>query len=396
MANIMAVNAGSSSLKYQLINTESGDVLCSGLIERIGLPDSIFTIEVNGEKFKEFLDIEDHTKAVNLVLDALTKYNVIESLDMIDGVGHRVVHGGEKFAKSTKITEEVEKAIEELSDLAPLHNPANLVGYRAFKAALPGVEHVAVFDTAFHQTMEDDIYTYAIPHEYYEEFGVRKYGFHGTSHMFVSERAIELLGNPKHSKIITCHLGNGASLTAVKDGKSVNTSMGMTPLAGVMMGTRSGDVDPAIITFLMEKTGKSAYEVIDVLNKKSGMLGVSKISSDARDIEDGYNEGNDLARLTVEIYVNRIVDTIGSYYMQLGGCDAIVFTAGLGENGIMFREKIIDKITEATGIKIDKERNNVRGKEALISTDDSKAKIFLIPTNEELMIAKDTEKILGL
>lgn len=396
MAKIMSVNAGSSSLKYQLIEMPAAEVLCTGLIERIGLEDSIFGIEVNGEKFKDTLDIKDHAIAVNLVLEALTKYNVVASLSEIDGVGHRIVHGGEKFAKSIIITDEVEQTVRELSDLAPLHNPANLVGYNAFKEALGDVKHVAVFDTAFHQTMSKEIFTYAIPYEYYEKFGVRKYGFHGTSHLFVSQRAIELLDNPVESKIITCHLGNGASLAAVKNGKVINTSMGLTPLAGVMMGTRSGDIDPAIVTFLMDKTGMSAHEVMDVLNKKSGMLGLSQISSDARDIEDGYNRKDPLALLTVEVYVNRIIETIGSYYVQLGGLDAIVFTAGLGENGIMFRKLIIDKLTAALGVKIDPERNNVRGKEALVSTDDSSAKVFLIPTDEELVIAQDTTRLLGL
>ena len=394
MSKIMAVNAGSSSLKYQLIEMPAAEVLCNGIIERIGLNDSIHTIEVNGEKNKDVLDIEDHTKAVQLVLEALTKFNVISSLSEIDGVGHRFVHGGEKFVSSVKIDEEVEKTVDELSDLAPLHNPANLVGYRAFRDALD-VEHVAVFDTAFHQTMEKDTFIYPIPYEYYTDFGVRKYGFHGTSHLFVSRRAIDLLGNPSQSKVITCHLGNGAPLAAVKDGKCINTSMGLTPLAGVMMGTRSGDIDPAIVTFLMDKTGKSAHEVMDILNKKSGMLGVSQISSDARDIEDGCKEGNELAILAVDVYVNRIMDTIGSYFVKLGGADAIIFTAGLGENGIMFREKICEKL-EALGVKLDKERNNVRGKETLISADDSKVKVYVIPTNEELVIAQDTAKLLGL
>lgn len=396
MSKIMAVNAGSSSLKYQLLEMPSATELCSGIIERIGLNDSLFTLEVNGEKHKDVLDIEDHTKAVNLVLEALTKYNVVSSLSEIDGVGHRMVHGGERFCESVVINDEVEKTIDDLSELAPLHNPANLVGYRAFRDALPGVEHVAVFDTAFHQTMKKDVFTYAIPYEYYKDYGIRKYGFHGTSHLYVSKRANELLGNPQNSKVITCHLGNGASLAAVKNGESINTSMGLTPLAGVMMGTRSGDIDPAIITFLMDKTGMSAYEVTDVLNKKSGMLGLSQISSDARDIEDGYNENNELAILTVDVYVNRIVETIGSYFVQLGGLDALVFTAGLGENGVMFRELIVNKLTEALGVKIDTERNNVRGKETLISTDDSSAKVFLIPTNEELVIAQDTAKLLNL
>ena len=396
MSKIMAVNAGSSSLKYQLIDMQNEDVLCSGIVERIGLSDSPFTLEIGDEKIKEVLDIEDHTKAVNLVLEALTKYNVVKDLNEINGVGHRMVHGGEKFVESVIMSDVVEQTIVDLSDLAPLHNPANLVGYRAFKAALPGVGHVAVFDTAFHQTMSKDTFVYPIPYEYYTDYGVRKYGFHGTSHLYVSKRAIELLNSPKSSKIITCHLGNGASLAAVKDGKSIDTSMGLTPLAGVMMGTRSGDIDPAIITFIMEKTGMSAAEFVDILNKKSGMLGLSQFSSDARDIEERYNAGDELATLTINVYVNRIVDTIGSYIAKLGGVDAIVFTAGLGENGIMFREKVVNKLTEAFGIKIDQGRNNVRGKETLISSDDSSAKVFLIPTNEELVIAQDTVKLLDL
>lgn len=395
MSKIMAVNAGSSSLKYQLIEMPNENVLCSGIVERIGLNDSIFSINVLGQKTKDVLDIKDHSVAVALVLEALTKYNVVSSLDEIDGVGHRVVHGGELFNKSVVFNDEVEKAIDELSTLAPLHNPANLIGYRAFKSSLPKAGHVAVFDTAFHQTMEKDTYLYPLPYEYYTDFGVRKYGFHGTSHLFVSQRAIELLGNPKESKVITCHLGNGASLAAVKNGKSINTSMGLTPLAGVMMGTRSGDIDPAIITYIMEKTGQTAYEVTDVLNKKSGMLGLSQISSDARDIEDGIEEKNELALLTLDVYANRIAATIGSYYVQLGGCDAIVFTAGLGENGGVFRSAVINKLG-ALGIKIDEERNDVRGKETLISTDDSTAKVYLIPTDEELVIARDTKELLGL
>lgn len=396
MSKIMSVNAGSSSLKYQLIEMPAETVLCSGIIDRIGFEDAVFSIEIDGTKHKDTLSIKDHAVAVKLLVEALTKYNVVSNLNEIDGVGHRVVHGGELFTDSVVFTDEVEAKIEELSSLAPLHNPANLIGYRAFKEALPGVGHVAVFDTAFHQTMEKDTFIYPLPYEYYEKFGIRRYGFHGTSHLFVSHRAIELLGNPKHSKIITCHLGNGASLSAVKDGKSINTSMGLTPLAGVMMGTRSGDIDPAIISFLMDKTGQTCQEVTDVLNKKSGMLGVSQLSSDARDIEDGLARNDELAVLAVDVYVNRIVQTIGSYFVQLGGVDAIVFTAGVGENGGIFRKKIIDKLTEAIGAKIDDERNDVRGKERLISADDSKVKVFLIPTNEELVIAQDTAKLLNL
>lgn len=396
MSKIIAVNAGSSSLKYQLLEMPSEKLLCSGIIERIGFDDAIFTIEAAGEKHQDVLVIKDHSKAVELVLEALTKYKVVSSLSEINAVGHRMVHGGEKFAQSVVINTEVERAVEDLSDLAPLHNPANLIGYRAFRDALPGVGHVAVFDTAFHQTMDKATYIYPIPYEYYEEYGVRKYGFHGTSHLFVSNRAIDMLGNPEESKIITCHLGNGASLAAIQNGKSINTSMGLTPLAGVMMGTRSGDIDPAITTFLMDKTGKTAYEVIDILNKKSGMLGVSKISSDARDIEKGINENDELAILALDIYANRIAETIGSYVVKLGGVDAIVFTAGLGENGIIFREAIVQRLTSALGIKLDANKNNNRGKEMEIQADDSTTKVFLIPTNEELVIARDTVRLLEL
>lgn len=395
MSTIISVNAGSSSLKFQLLVMPEETVICSGIVERIGFEDAIFKIEGGDVKEKLVTSIPNHSVAVQLLLEALTKYNFVSSLDEINAVGHRIVHGGENFNDSAVMTEEVVKTIEDLSSLAPLHNPANLVGYNAFKAALPHAGHVAVFDTAFHQTMAKDTYMYPIPYEYYTEFGVRKYGFHGTSHKFVSEKAIELLGNPATSRIITCHLGNGASLAAVKDGKSINTSMGFTPLAGVMMGTRSGDIDPAIITFLMDKTGKTAHEVLDILNKKSGMLGISQLSSDARDIEDGLAAGHELATLAVDVYVNRIVQTIGAYYVQLGGLDAMVFTAGLGENAGLFRKMICDKLG-ALGIKIDDEVNNVRGKLTLISTEDSAAKVWLIPTNEELVIAQDTVRLLGL
>ncbi len=393
MAKIFAVNAGSSSLKFQLLEMPSEDVITEGVVERIGLEDGIFTLKFNGEKNKEVTDIPNHGVAVSMLLDKLVKMNIVSSLDEIDGCGHRMVHGGEAFTDSVVITDEVVKAIEDVSDLAPLHNPANLTGYKAFKEALPNIPHVGVFDTAFHQTMPKTSYIYPIPYEYYEKYGIRRYGFHGTSHKFVSARAIELLGNPETSKVITCHLGNGASLSAVKDGKSINTSMGLTPLAGIMMGTRSGDIDPAIITFLKEKENMTAQEVTTVLNKKSGMLGISGISSDSRDVEDAAKEGNERAIFTEALYAQRIADVIGSYYMQLGGCDAIVFTAGLGENNAALRKNVIDLVSEATGAKIDDERNNVRGKETVVSTDDSTIKVLLIPTNEELVIARDVVKL---
>lgn len=398
MSKIMAVNAGSSSLKFQLFEMPSEEVLTSGVVERIGFKDGIFTIKVNGEKVTTTQAIIDHKVAVELVLEALVKHNIVSSLDEIKGVGHRVVHGGEKYASSVEITHDVENAVIELSELAPLHNPANMVGYRAFKKALPGARHVAVFDTAFHQTMTDDIYLYPLPYEYYQEYKIRRYGFHGTSHFFVSNRVAQLMGkDPKDVNIITCHLGNGASLSAVQGGKSVNTSMGFTPLAGIMMGTRSGDIDPAIITFLMRKTHKTAEEVIDVLNKKSGMLGVSGLSSDARDIDTAIQEGNDRAVLTRKLYANRVAQTIGSYFVQLGHVDGIVFTGGLGENDVAVRASILELIEEAMQIKLDYELNSkVRGKEVCLSKADSKVQVWVVPTNEELVIAQDTVNILGL
>ncbi len=398
MSKIMAVNAGSSSLKFQLFEMPSEEVLTSGVVERIGFKDGIFTIKVNGEKVTSTQAIIDHKVAVELVLEALIKFNVVSSLDEIKGVGHRVVHGGEKYASSVEITHEVESAVIELSELAPLHNPANMVGYRAFKKALPGARHVAVFDTAFHQTMTDDIYLYPLPYEYYQEYKIRRYGFHGTSHFFVSNRVANLMGKDvKDVNVITCHLGNGASLSAVKGGKSVNTSMGFTPLAGIMMGTRSGDIDPAIITYLMRKNHKTAEEIIDVLNKKSGMLGVSGLSSDARDIDTAIKEGNSRALLTRKLYANRVAQTIGSYFVQLGHVDAIVFTGGLGENDVAVRASILELVEEAMQIKLDYELNNsVRGKEVCLSKSDSKVQVWVVPTNEELVIAQDTVTILGL
>lgn len=398
MSKIMAVNAGSSSLKFQLFEMPSEEVLVSGIVERIGFKDGIFTVKVNGEKFTSTQAIIDHKVAVELVLESLIKYNVVSNLDEIKGVGHRVVHGGERYAKSIEINHEVESAVIELSELAPLHNPANMVGYRAFKKSLPGARHVAVFDTAFHQTMTDDIYLYPLPYEYYQDYKIRRYGFHGTSHFFVSSRVAALMNKDVESiNVITCHLGNGASLSAVEGGKSVNTSMGFTPLAGIMMGTRSGDIDPAIITYLMRKNHKTAEEIIDVLNKKSGMLGVSGISSDARDIESAILEGNQRAILTRKLYANRVAQTIGSYFVQLGHVDAIVFTGGLGENDAAVRESILKQIEEALQIKLDYDLNlKVRGKEICLSTSGSKVQVWVVPTNEELVIAQDTVSILGV
>ena len=398
MTKIISVNAGSSSLKFQLFVMPEETVLTSGIIERIGLSDGVFTIKFNGEKVTFTQSIPDHKVAVALVLEALIKHKIVDSLEDIKGVGHRVVHGGEVYAASVELDADVEKAVEALAELAPLHNPANLVGFRAFKKELPNARHVAVFDTAFHQTMEDDIYLYPIPYEYYERYKIRRYGFHGTSHYYVSQRVAQLMNkDAKDINVITCHLGNGASIAAVKGGLSVNTSMGFTPLAGIMMGTRSGDIDPAIITFLMGKLNKSAEAIIDILNKKSGMLGVSGISSDARDIENGIPAGNPRAILTRNLYANRVAQTIGSYFVQLGHVDAMVFTGGLGENDVKVREAIIDRVSEAMGINLNRELNlKTRGKEVCLSDDKSKTSVWIVPTNEELVIAQDTLRILGL
>ncbi len=397
MSKIISVNAGSSSLKFQLFEMPQETVLCSGIFERISLTDGIFSIKVNGKKETINQDFPDHKIAVDLLLKYLVERNIVASLDEITGVGHRVVHGGEKYSTSVIIDADVEATIEELADLAPLHNPANLVGYRAFKKELPHATHVAVFDTAFHQTMAPDIYLYPIPKEFYNKYKVRRYGFHGTSHYYVSLRVAELMGvNVNTLNIITCHLGNGASLAAVSQGKSVNTSMGFTPLAGIMMGTRSGDIDPAILTFIMDKTGKSAVEVVDILNKKSGMLGVSEISSDARDIERLVEEGDLSARLTRDIYANRIAHTIGSYFIQMGGVDAIVFTGGVGENDYGVRYDVVSRIAKALHVELDIELNRVtRSKETLLSKPNSKVQVWLVPTNEELVIAQDTLKLIS-
>ncbi len=394
MSKILAVNAGSSSLKFQLLEMPEAQVIADGIVERIGLNDGVFTIKYNGNKDKVVLDIPNHSGAAQLVLDALIEKNIVASLDEIVGAGHRVVHGGEYFSESVLITEDAVAKVEELSDLAPLHNPANLIGYRAFKTALPDATHIFAFDTAFHQTMEPEVFIYGLPYEYYTDLSVRRYGMHGISHEFVAKRAIELLDNKENSKVITLHLGNGASITAVKDGKCINTSMGMTPLAGVMMGTRTGDIDPAIITYLMRKLDKTAEEIVDIYNKKSGMLGVSGISSDARDIENAIAEGNERAILTRAIYAQRILQVVGGYVLQLGGVDALVFTAGLGENDDGVRGAVLDLLAEGLKLNYDKELNSaIHGKEATLSTDASEVKVFVIPTNEELVIASDAFRI---
>ena len=397
MTKIISVNAGSSSLKFQLFEMPEETVLTSGIVEKIGFEDAIFTIKVNGEKVKKVLPIPDHTKAVSLLLESLVEYKIVESLDEIKGAGHRAVHGGEIFKESVPVTDEVVEQFSSLNELAPLHNPAGLIGYNAFKENLPHCKHAFVFDTAFHQTMPQESYIYALPIRYYNDYKIRRYGFHGTSHKYVSQRCAELMEKPlEDTKIITCHLGNGASITAVDGGKSINTSMGFTPLAGVMMGTRCGDIDPAIVTYIMKKEGLSIEEVNDVMNKQSGMLGVSGISSDARDIEDGFKEGNPAAILTTEVYVNRVINTVGGYYAQLGGADAIVFTGGIGENDTNIRKLICNRLKDALGIVLDEEINSCsRGKEILLSKPESKIQVWLIPTNEELMIARDTYRLIG-
>jgi acetate kinase len=396
MSKIIAINAGSSSLKFQLFEMPSEEVITKGLIERIGLNDAVFNITVNGEKIKEVRDIPNHEVAVKLLLDKLTTLGIIKSLDEIEGIGHRVVHGGEEFDDSVLITEEVLKRIEALSDLAPLHNPANITGIKAFQQVLPNVPAVAVFDTAFHQTMPESSFLYSLPYEYYEKYGIRKYGFHGTSHKYVSQRAAEMLGRPiEQLRLISCHLGNGASIAAIEAGKSIDTSMGFTPLAGVTMGTRSGNIDPALIPYIMEKTGKTADEVLEILNKKSGLLGISGFSSDLRDIESQAAEGNERAELALEVFANRIHKYIGSYAARMNGVDAIIFTAGIGENSDVIRAKVLRGL-EFMGVYWDPSLNKVRGQEAFINYPHSPVKVMVIPTNEEVMIARDVMRMASI
>ncbi|MBP3040381.1 acetate kinase [Bacillaceae bacterium Marseille-Q3522] len=396
MSKIIAINAGSSSLKFQLFDMPSEEVVTKGLIERIGLKDSVFNIKVNGNKIEETLDIPDHEVAVKLLLDKLTSIGVIQSLDEINGIGHRVVHGGEEFPDSVLIDEEVMDKIDQLSELAPLHNPANLTGIKAFKHVLPNVPAVAVFDTAFHQTMPKSSYLYSLPIEYYKNYGIRKYGFHGTSHKYVTQRAAELLGRPlEQLRLISCHLGNGASIAAVEGGKSIDTSMGFTPLAGVTMGTRSGNIDPALIPFIMEKTNKTAEEVLTILNKKSGMLALSGFSSDLRDIIEKAGEGNERAELALEVFASRIHKYIGSYAARMSGVDAIIFTAGIGENSAPIRSRIL-KGLEFMGVYWDPSLNQVQGEEAFVNYPHSPVKVIVIPTNEEVMIARDVITKAGL
>ena len=393
MSKTIAINAGSSSLKWQLYEMPMEEVVAKGIVERIGLNDSIFTIKYgNDEKYEEIIDIDNHEIAVKMLLDKLIELNILSSYDEITGVGHRVVAGGEDFKDSVVITDEVLQKIEKLADLAPLHNPANAMGITAFKKILPDIISVAVFDTAFHTTMPKHNYLYSISTEYYEKFAARKYGAHGTSHKYVAERAAEMLERPiEELKIITCHLGNGASITAVDGGKSVDTSMGFTPLAGVTMGTRSGDIDPSLLAYLMEKLELTDIkDMINILNKESGLLGLTGISSDMRDLE--ANLDKEAVQTAYDIFTDRIRKYIGSYVTVMNGVDAIVFTAGIGENDAHVRSEVIKGMTWF-GCELNPDTNNVRGKESVISTDDSKVKVLLIPTDEELMIARDVERL---
>ena len=393
---ILVVNCGSSSLKYQLIDSDTEAVSASGQCERIGL-DGIFSIKVNGEKKEKEIDIPDHAVAIKTVLNALVdkENSVIDSLDEIQAIGHRVVHGGEKFSKSVLVTEEVIAEIEECNDLAPLHNPANILGIRACQEVMPNVPNVAVFDTAFHQTMPAKAYLYGIPKEYYEKYGVRRYGFHGTSHSYVSQRVAELAGiDYKNSKIIVCHIGSGASVSAVVNGKSIDTSMGMTPLEGLLMGTRSGDLDPAIVEFLCNKENLSVSEVLEILNKKSGVFGISGVSTDYRDLLAAEEEGNQDAHNAMEVMMYRIIKYVGAYYTAMGGADAIVLTAGAGENNMKIRARIVSGLS-ALGVKLDDVANDVAGEERLVSAPDSKIPVWVVPTNEELKIARETAEVVG-
>ena len=392
--NILVINCGSSSLKFQLIDSETEKCIAKGLCERIGIEGSQITSTPDGgEKEQTVTPMPDHTEAIRLVLEALTneKTGVVKSLDEIGAVGHRIVHGGEKFAASTIITDEVMKAIEECNDLAPLHNPANLIGINACKKLMPTTPMVAVFDTAFHQTMPEEAYMYGLPYEYYEKYKIRRYGFHGTSHSYVSKKAAEVLGKKYEDlKIIVCHLGNGASVSAVKNGKCVDTSMGLTPLEGLIMGTRSGDIDPAIMEFIAHKEGKNIDEIMTVLNKKSGVYGLSNnLSSDFRDLEAGYNNGDAHCIRTMNTYCYRVAKYIGSYVAAMNGVDVICFTAGIGENAPLVRSLVCEHLG-FLGVSIDEEANHKRGEEIAISTPDSKTTVMVIPTNEELAIARET------
>ena len=394
---VLVVNCGSSSLKYQLVNMDNEEVIAKGLVEKIGLPDSQLTHKWNGQKKEIQQSIPDHNVAVKLVLDILTdaECGVIKSMDAIDAVGHRVVHGGEEFAASTLITDEVMKALEKCSAMAPLHNPPNIIGINACKAIMPGVPQVGVFDTAFHQTMPAKAFMYGLPYELYKEDHIRRYGFHGTSHRYVAGEVAKVMGKPvEELRIINCHLGNGSSLAAIKYGKCVDTTMGFTPLAGVLMGTRCGDIDPAIVLNVMDNHNLSTKDMDKLMNKQSGVLGISGVSSDFRDLGKAAEEGNERAQLALDMFHYQVRKEIGAFAAAMGGVDVITFTAGVGENGIEDRAAIASGL-EYLGAKLDPQRNDVRGKDALISTDDSTVKMYVIPTNEEIMIARDTKDIVS-
>ena len=395
---VLVLNSGSSSLKYQLIDMETEETLSSGYYERIGSDKAFLTHKVNGEKIKLEIPVQNHSEALKVVMDQLTsaEHGVISSLDEIDSIGHRIVHGGEKFNSSVLITDEVLKAVEECVDLAPLHNPAGILGVKACQTLMPGKPNVAVFDTAFHQTLPKERYIYPIPYEYYEKYGVRKYGFHGTSHMFVSHRVAEMIGKPiEELKIINCHLGQGASICAIQNGKSVETTMGLTPVAGIPMGSRSGDLDPSVVTFIMKKENMTAEDADTMLNKKSGLLGISGVSADNRDIEGAMAEGNERAKLALDTYHYLIAVNVARCAVAMNGVDVITFTAGTGERGKESREEICKKL-EFLGVKLDNEANYATfAQEAKISSPDSKVLVYVVPTNEELMIARETLRIVN-
>ena len=388
---ILAVNAGSSSLKFTLIELPEKNVVASGLFEKIGISGSCYTIKYNGEKIKKEVNLVDHSVAVRILMEELINMGIISSLDEIEGVGHRMVHGGQEFTESVILTEDVLARVAKYNELAPLHNPANIMGVKAFMKALPNTIQVGVFDTAFHTTMKEAEYLYPVPYEWYEKYGVRKYGFHGTSHRFINKTISEYFGR-NDLKVISCHIGNGGSITAIDSGKVVDTSMGFTPLAGIMMGTRSGDIDSSMLSYLAGKTGETLEELTNDLNKKSGLLGVSGVSSDSRDVEMAADEGNERAILAQEMYAKKIANYIAMYNNLLGGADVITLTAGVGENSKTMRKSIIEKIA-SLGVKIDDERNDFRGEFRLISTDDSKIPVYVVPTDEELMIAMDTMEL---
>ena len=389
---VMSVNCGSSSLKFSLFEMNDESLIASGVFERIGLNDSFYTVKYNGEKIKEEIELPDHKKAVEVLLDRLISIGIINDLNEIEGVGHRLAHGSTKYKESVVITDEVIEDLRSLTELAPLHIPANILGIEAVKAVLPNVPMVGVFDTTFHTTMDPVSYLYPVPYEWYQKYNIRKFGFHGTSFRYICKEIPRLLGKENYKAII-CHLGSGGSICAVKDGKSVDTTMGFAPVCGIMMGTRSGDIDPLIIPYVMKKEDKEVEDVVSDLNKKSGFLGLSGVSSDFRDIYKGVLEGNERCKLAFDKYVRTVTNYIGSYYVELGGVDAIIFTAGLGENASAARLAIMEKLT-CLGVKIDLEKNQVCGEEVKISTDDSSVSCFVVPTNEELMIALDTVSLM--